>query len=149
MPPLPAAESALPVHPNPKVRAAAHRILGGQPQIALVEPLDYPELVAAMLAAKLILTDSGGIQEEAPALGKPVLVLRAVTERPEAVESGGAKLVGSSRSTIVAEASRLLLDAGHYASMVLGHSPYGDGRAAERIRDSVCRYLRVEAALAL
>jgi len=137
-----------PVHPNPNVRAAAHRILGGQPQIALVEPLDYPELVAAMRAAKLILTDSGGIQEEAPALGRPVLVLRAVTERPEAVEIGAAKLVGSSRSAIVAEASRLLLDAAHYARMAPGRSPYGDGRAAERICDSVCRYLRAEAPLA-
>jgi UDP-N-acetylglucosamine 2-epimerase (non-hydrolysing) len=136
-----------PVHPNPNVRAAARQILGGQPQISLVEPLDYPELVAAMMAAKLILTDSGGIQEEAPALAKPVLVLRTVTERPEAVEIGAAKLVGSSRSAIVAEASRLLLDTAHYASMALGSSPYGDGRAAQRIRDSVCGYLRVEAAL--
>jgi len=137
-----------PVHPNPNVRAAAHGILGGQPQIALVEPLDYPELVAAMQAAKLILTDSGGIQEEAPALGRPVLVLRGVTERPEAVEIGAAKLVGSSRNAIVGEASRLLLDAEHYARMAPGHSPYGDGRAAQRIRDSVCRYLRAEMALA-
>jgi UDP-N-acetylglucosamine 2-epimerase (non-hydrolysing) len=138
-----------PVHPNPNVRAAAHRLLGGHKQIALVEPLDYPELVAAMRAAKLILTDSGGIQEEAPALARPVLVLRTVTERPEAVEIGAAKLVGSSRSTIVAEASRLLLDAEHYARMAPGHSPYGDGRAAQRIRHSVCRYLRAETALAV
>jgi UDP-N-acetylglucosamine 2-epimerase (non-hydrolysing) len=138
-----------PVHPNPNVRAAAHRLLGGHKQIALVEPLDYPELVAAMRGAKLILTDSGGIQEEAPALGRPVLVLRTVTERPEAVEIGAAKLVGSSRSTIVAEASRLLLDAEHYARMAPGHSPYGDGRAAQRIRHSVCRYLRAETALAV
>jgi UDP-N-acetylglucosamine 2-epimerase (non-hydrolysing) len=137
-----------PVHPNPNVRAAAHRILGGQPQITLVEPLDYPELVAAMRVAKLILTDSGGIQEEAPALGRPVLVLRGVTERPEAVEIGAAKLVGSSRSAIVGEASRLLLDPEHYARMAPGYSPYGDGRAARRIRDSVCRYLRAEMAVA-
>jgi UDP-N-acetylglucosamine 2-epimerase (non-hydrolysing) len=137
-----------PVHPNPNVRAVAHRILGGHPQIALVEPLDYPELVGAMRAAKLILTDSGGIQEEAPALARPVLVLRAVTERPEAVEIGAAKLVGSSRSAIVGEASRLLLDPAHYARMAAGYSPYGDGRAAQRIRDSVCRYLRAEMAVA-
>jgi UDP-N-acetylglucosamine 2-epimerase (non-hydrolysing) len=136
-----------PVHPNPNVRTAARQMLAGQPQISLVEALDYPELVGAMLAAKLILTDSGGIQEEAPALAKPVLVLRAVTERPEAVETGAAKLVGASRSAIVAETSRLLLDPAHYASMALGTSPYGDGRAAQRIRDSVCGYLRVEAAL--
>jgi UDP-N-acetylglucosamine 2-epimerase (non-hydrolysing) len=135
------------VHPNPNVRTAARQMLVGQPQISLVEPLDYPELVAAMQASKLILTDSGGIQEEAPALAKPVLVLRAVTERPEAVEIGAAKLVGSSRSAIVAEVSRLLLDPAHYASMAPGGSPYGDGRAAQRIRDSVCRYLRVDAAL--
>jgi UDP-N-acetylglucosamine 2-epimerase (non-hydrolysing) len=137
-----------PVHPNPNVRSVAQRMLGGQPQISMVEPLDYPDLVAAMLAAKLILTDSGGIQEEAPALARPVLVLRAVTERPEAVEMGAAKLVGFSRSAIVAEASRLLLDSAHYASMAPGSSPYGDGRAAERIRDGVCHYLRVGAALA-
>ena len=136
-----------PVHPNPNVRTAARQMLAGQPQISLVEPLDYPELVAAMQAAKLILTDSGGIQEEAPALAKPVLVLRGVTERPEAIEIGSAKLVGSSRSAIVAEVSRLLLDSAHYASMAPGSSPYGDGRAAQRIRDSVCGFLRVEAAL--
>jgi UDP-N-acetylglucosamine 2-epimerase (non-hydrolysing) len=136
-----------PVHPNPNVRAAARQMLAGQPQISLAEPLDYPELVAAMLASKLILTDSGGIQEEAPALAKPVLVLRAVTERPEAVETGAAKLVGASRSAIVAETTRLLLDPAHYASMAPGASPYGDGRAAPRIRDSVCGFLRVEAAL--
>jgi UDP-N-acetylglucosamine 2-epimerase (non-hydrolysing) len=94
-----------------------------------------------MQRAKLILTDSGGIQEEAPALGKPVLVLRAVTERPEAVELGVAKVVGTSRETIVAETRRLLLDADHYAQMARGGSPYGDGRAADRIRDIICRYL--------
>jgi UDP-N-acetylglucosamine 2-epimerase (non-hydrolysing) len=137
-----------PVQPNPNVRGAAHRLLAGHPQIRLTEPLDYPELVAAMRAAKLVLTDSGAIQEEAPALGRPVLVLRAVTERPEAVEIGAAKLVGSSRAAIVGEASRLLLDPEHYARMTPGHSPYGDGRAAQRIRDSVCRYLRAEMALA-
>jgi UDP-N-acetylglucosamine 2-epimerase (non-hydrolysing) len=146
---FPALKVLYPVHPNPNVRAVAHRILGGHPQIALVEPLDYPELVAAMRAAKLILTDSGGIQEEAPALARPVLVLRAVTERPEAVEIGAAKLVGSSRSAIVGEASRLLLDPEHYARMAPGRSPYGDGRAAQRIRDSVCRYLRADMALAV
>jgi UDP-N-acetylglucosamine 2-epimerase (non-hydrolysing) len=122
-------------------------MLVGHPQISLVEPLEYPELVGAMQASKFILTDSGGIQEEAPALGKPVLVLRAVTERPEAVEIGAAKLVGSSRSAIVTEASRLLLDPAHYASMALGTSPYGDGRAARRIRDGVCRHLGVDATL--
>lgn len=130
-----------PVHPNPNVRGVAERLLANQPQITLAEPLDYPDLVAAMQQAKLILTDSGGIQEEAPALAKPVLVLRAATERPEAVELGVAKVVGPVRVAIVAEARRLLLDPEHYNRMARGGSPYGDGRAADRIRDIVCRYL--------
>jgi len=130
-----------PVHPNPNVRSAVQRLLAGHPQITLEEPLDYPDLVAAMQQARLILTDSGGIQEEAPALGKPVLVLRTVTERPEAVEMGVAKLVGTGRSAIVAEVSRLLEDREHYASMARGVSPYGDGHAAERIRDIIRLYL--------
>lgn len=130
-----------PVHPNPNVRGAAAELLASQPRITLAEPLDYPDLVAAIQRAKLILTDSGGIQEEAPALGKPVLVLRAVTERPEAVELGVARIVGTSRKTIVAETRRLLLDADHYARMARVVLPYGDGFAANRIRDLVCRYL--------
>lgn len=130
-----------PVHPNPNVRSEVNRLLAGKPQITLSEPLDYPDLVAAMQQARLILTDSGGIQEEAPALGKPVLVLRTVTERPEAVEMGVAKLVGTERSAIVDEVSRLLEDSEHYAQMARGVSPYGDGRAAERIRDIIRQYL--------
>ena len=137
-----------PVHPNPAVRAAVMRLLSRQPRIRLVEPLDYPELVAAMQRARLILTDSGGIQEEAPALGKPVLVLRSVTERPEAVEMGVAKVVGAARSAIVAEARRLLRDAAHYARMARGGSPYGDGHAAERIRGLVCSHLGISTARA-
>lgn len=132
-----------PVHPNPNVRGVVERLLASQPQITLAEPLDYPDLVAAMQQAKLILTDSGGIQEEAPALAKPVLVLRAATERPEAVELGVAKVVGPVRVAIVAEVRRLLLDTEHYNRMARGGSPYGDGRAANRIRDIVCRYLQV------
>jgi UDP-N-acetylglucosamine 2-epimerase (non-hydrolysing) len=130
-----------PVHPNPNVRNVAERIFAGHPQVILTEPLDYPDLVAAMQQATLILTDSGGVQEEAPALAKPVLVLRKVTERPEAVELGLAKVVGSERSAIVAEARRLLTDREHYARMAHGGSPYGDGQASRRIRDIVCRYL--------
>jgi len=130
-----------PVHPNPNVRSTVQRLLAGQPQITLVDPLPYPDLVAAMQQAKLILTDSGGIQEEAPALAKPVLVLRAVTERPEAVELGMAKVIGTARAAIVAETRRLLLDTDHYARMARGGSPYGDGRAADRIRDVICRHL--------
>lgn len=131
-----------PVHPNPNVRGTVQRLLAGHPQITLAEPLDYPDLVAAMRQAKLILTDSGGIQEEAPALSKPVLVLRAVTERPEAVEMGVARVIGTARTTIVAETRHLLLDAEHYAAMARGGSPYGDGHAAQRILDIIRTYLR-------
>jgi len=116
-------------------------LLAGHPRITLAEPLAYPDLVAAMQRARVILTDSGGIQEEAPALAKPVLVLRSVTERPEAVEMGVAKIVGTARETIVTETRRLLRDADHYARMACGGSPYGDGHAAGRIRDIVHRYL--------
>jgi len=130
-----------PVHPNPNVRKEVNRLLNGHAQITLSEPLDYPDLVAAMQQARLILTDSGGIQEEAPALGKPVLVLRLVTERPEAVEMGVAKIVGTDRNVIVDEVSRLLEDQTYYAQMARGVSPYGDGYAAERIRDIIHTYL--------
>jgi UDP-N-acetylglucosamine 2-epimerase (non-hydrolysing) len=131
-----------PVHPNPNVRGVVYQMLGGHRQITLCEPLDYPDLVAAMQRSKMILTDSGGIQEEAPALRKPVLVLRAATERPEAVELGVAKVVGPFRQAIVWETERLLTDEAYYAGMALGGSPYGDGRAAERIRDIIVRQLR-------
>jgi UDP-N-acetylglucosamine 2-epimerase (non-hydrolysing) len=131
-----------PVHPNPNVRGTVQRLLAGHPRITLSEPLAYPDLVAAMQRARVILTDSGGIQEEAPALAKPVLVLRAVTERPEAVELGVAKIVGTARTAVVDETRRLLLDEAHYARMARGGSPYGDGLAANRIRDIVCNYLR-------
>jgi len=130
-----------PVHPNPNVRVVAERLLAGHPQITLCQPLDYPDLVAAMQQARLILTDSGGIQEEAPALAKPVLVLRTVTERPEAVALEAAKVVGTARGDVVRETRRLLLDSEYYARMARGVSPYGDGHAAERIRDIVLRYL--------
>lgn len=123
-----------PVHPNPNVRKPAREILAGHPRITLAEPLGYPQLVQAMQDARFILTDSGGIQEEAPALGKPVLVLRSVTERPEAVELGVARLVGTDPDAILDECRRLLTDRDHYASMARGGSPYGDGHAAERIR---------------
>ncbi|MDP2239855.1 MAG: UDP-N-acetylglucosamine 2-epimerase (non-hydrolyzing) [Burkholderiales bacterium] len=122
-----------PVHPNPNVHKPAHALLGNHPQITLTEPLSYPELVRAMQDARFILTDSGGIQEEAPALGKPVLVLRSVTERPEAVDMGVAKLIGSDLDAIVTESRRLLTDGDHYKTMAQGGSPYGDGHAAARI----------------
>jgi UDP-N-acetylglucosamine 2-epimerase (non-hydrolysing) len=122
-----------PVHPNPNVSVPAREILGGHPRIVLCEPLEYAPFVSAMKRAHLVITDSGGVQEEAPALGKPVLVLRDETERPEAVAEGVVKLVGTSPDRILAEAQRLLDDPGAYAAMARGVSPYGDGHAAERI----------------
>jgi UDP-N-acetylglucosamine 2-epimerase (non-hydrolysing) len=122
-----------PVHPNPNVKQPAERILGGHPRIRLVEPLDYEPFVAAMSAAYLIVTDSGGVQEEAPALGKPVLALRKETERPEAVDAGVVQLVGPVRERIHKAVTTLLTDPGAYAAMARGVSPYGDGHAAERI----------------
>jgi len=122
-----------PVHPNPNVKKAVAQTLAAHPRIRLVEPLDYRQFVAAMKQAHFILTDSGGVQEEAPALGKPVLVLRDETERPEAVAAGVVRLIGTEFETIVGESTRLLDDSIHYASMAHGVSPYGDGQAAQRI----------------
>lgn len=122
-----------PVHPNPNVRAAAQRLLGDHDRIQLLEPLDYPDMIAALRAATLVLTDSGGLQEEAPALDKPVLVLRDETERPEGVATGAARLVGTDPERIAAAVAELLDDAGAYAAMASADYPYGDGRAAERI----------------
>ena len=122
-----------PVHPNPNVRDTAHRLLGSHPRVILCDPLDYLPFVGAMKRAYLILSDSGGVQEEAPALGKPVLVLRHETERPEAVEEGVVKLVGTDYDVIVSETQRLLDDENAYRAMARGVSPYGDGQAAQRI----------------
>jgi UDP-N-acetylglucosamine 2-epimerase (non-hydrolysing) len=133
-----------PVHPNPNVKAPAERILGGHPRIRLVAPLEYEAFVAAMKAAYLVLTDSGGVQEEAPALGKPVLVMRNETERPEAVEAGVVRLVGTDRRSIVTEVSRLLNDRQAFARMAQGASPYGDGRASARIAAVLARGLAVK-----
>ena len=130
-----------PVHPNPNVGDTVRSQLGSHPSIELVPPLDYPELVAAMNACDLILTDSGGIQEEAPSLGKPVLILRTNTERPEGIAQGSAKLVGTERATIVDAANALLDDAHAYASMAQKRSPYGDGHAAVRIATACRDYL--------
>ena len=128
----------LPLHRNPTVREPLQALLGDHPRAFLTEPLDYDRLVAAMRGATLLLTDSGGLQEEAPALGKPVLVLRRTTERPEAVEAGTARLIGTDSATIVAEASRLLGDAEAYGAMARAHNPFGDGQASARILES-CR----------
>jgi len=122
-----------PVHPNPNVKDVAHEFLAELPNVILCEPLDYAPFIAVMKRAYLILTDSGGVQEEAPALGKPVLVLRDETERPEAVEQGVVKLVGSNCERIIEEAQRLLDDESAYKVMARGVSPYGDGHASERI----------------
>jgi UDP-N-acetylglucosamine 2-epimerase (non-hydrolysing) len=122
-----------PVHMNPSVDRPVRRLLGDHPRVVLLPPVPYLEFVALMDGAHLILTDSGGVQEEAPALRKPVLVLREVTERPEGVEAGVARLVGTSEDRIVEEASRLLSDPRQYAAMASGQNPYGDGAAADRI----------------
>lgn len=125
-------EVLYPVHPNPNVRGVAERIMGSVKGVTLCDPLGYFELVQAMERAYLVVTDSGGIQEEAPALAKPVLVLRNVTERPEAVDSGVAKLVGTDRGVILTELTSLLDNSEAYGLMAQGDSPYGDGLAAER-----------------
>lgn len=134
-------EFLYPIHPNPNVRDVAIRTLGHHPRIRLCDPLEYVPFVAAMKAAYFILSDSGGVQEEAPALGKPVLVLRQETERPEAVKEGVVKLVGPNCDAIVHESVRLLDDEKAYYSMARGVSPYGDGNASTRIAAALHRYL--------
>lgn len=122
-----------PVHPSPHVRPIAHQILGGIEGVTLVDPIDYAEMVVAVKASTFVLTDSGGLQEEAPTLGKPVLVMREETERPEGLEAGTLELVGHDRIAIVTAANRLLGDADAYARMARAVNPYGDGHAAPRI----------------
>jgi UDP-N-acetylglucosamine 2-epimerase (non-hydrolysing) len=126
-------EIVYPVHPNPNVRETVIRLLGGQPNITLLNPMDYVPFVDLMCHAYLLLTDSGGIQEEAPSLGKPVLVLRDKTERPEAVSAGTARLVGTDEGRIVREAERLLDDPVAYQRIARRHNPFGDGHASELI----------------
>jgi len=123
------------VHRNPVVRETAEEVLGSHPRVRLIEPPDYFDFVQLMKRARLILTDSGGIQEEAPSLGVPVLVLRDTTERPEAVTAGVAKLIGPDRARIADEGARLLLDPQAHAAMARAANPYGDGKAAGRIAD--------------
>jgi UDP-N-acetylglucosamine 2-epimerase (non-hydrolysing) len=124
-----------PVHPNPNVMGPMQSLLGDQPRVRLVPPLDYLPFIYLLSRADIVLTDSGGLQEEAPALGKPVLVMRATTERPEGVEAGTALLVGTDPQRITTEAMRLLDDRSHYTRMSLAHNPFGDGHASERILD--------------
>ena len=122
-----------PVHLNPNVRAVMHGALGGRANVALIEPLDYPNFARLLAIAEVMLTDSGGVQEEAPALGKPVLVMRETTERPEGVTAGTAKLVGTDTQTIVTEMFNLLDDKAAYEAMARAHNPFGDGHSARRI----------------
>jgi UDP-N-acetylglucosamine 2-epimerase (non-hydrolysing) len=138
---FPDIEVLWPVHPNPAVKSAVEEAMSGRPRVRLCEPLAYGPFVSALKRSTLILTDSGGVQEEAPAIGKPVLVLRDESERPEAIAAGVAKLVGHDADLIVSAASRLLVDQKAYRAMAKGASPYGDGNASERIVLAVGRLL--------
>jgi UDP-N-acetylglucosamine 2-epimerase (non-hydrolysing) len=130
----------LPVHLNPEVQSPARELLGNLPRIHLLPPVDYVSFVWLMRHCRLILSDSGGVQEEAPSLGKPVLLLRRVTERPEAVEAGAVRLVGLDRQRIVEETTRLLSHNDDYQRMARAVNPYGDGKAAERITQAILRH---------
>jgi UDP-N-acetylglucosamine 2-epimerase (non-hydrolysing) len=129
-----------PVHLNPNVQETVNGLLGGVDRVHLTQPLDYATFVSLLQKCFLVLTDSGGVQEEAPSFAKPVLVLRKVTERPEASQFGMSRIIGMSRDRIVAETERLLTDANAYHDMAEGQNPYGDGRAAERIVEAVARW---------
>lgn len=129
----PDVEAIFPVHKNPKVREIVNAELGGMASVHLIEPMDYEPFANLMSKVDIVMTDSGGIQEEAPALGKPVLVLRDTTERPEAVEAGTVKLIGTAYEDVLRETNALLDDAEHYRKMAEATNPYGDGRACERI----------------
>lgn len=122
-----------PVHPNPQVREPMKAILGDNPRVAMIAPQDYPHFVRLLSLCHLVLTDSGGVQEEAPGLGKPVLVMRETTERPEGVAAGTARLIGADEDRIVREVFALLDDAGAYDAMARAHNPFGDGHSSARI----------------
>jgi UDP-N-acetylglucosamine 2-epimerase (non-hydrolysing) len=131
-----------PVHLNPNVLMHVKRLLGGLPNVKLIAPQGYRNFVALMAHCRLVLTDSGGVQEEAPSLGKPVLVMRDTTERPEGVAAGTALLTGTNAQAIVKHAARLLTDEAAYRSMATARNPYGDGYSAERILGRIRRYFR-------
>ncbi|WP_150640193.1 non-hydrolyzing UDP-N-acetylglucosamine 2-epimerase [Pseudomonas fluorescens] len=137
---FPDVEIVYPVHLNPNVREPINRLLSGIDNIHLIEPLDYLPFVYLMNQSFIILTDSGGIQEEAPSLGKPVLVMRETTERPEAVEAGTVKLVGTETRTIAQHLELLLSDTAAYESMSFAHNPYGDGKACQRIIEVLANF---------
>lgn len=139
---FPDVEFVYPVHLNPNVREPVGRLLSGRPNIHLIDPVPYPEFVWLMDRSTVILTDSGGVQEEAPSLRKPVLVTRETTERPEAVEAGAVELVGTSQTAIVDRVGRLLTDEAEYARRQIDVNPYGDGRAAPRIVDALLSWGR-------
>ena len=136
----------LPVHLNPRVRETVQRLLGDVDRVQLIEPLDYVSFVRQMAECYLVLTDSGGVQEEAPALGKPVLVMRNETERQEAIDAGTAKLVGPNRAAIVSETLRLLDDREEYQRMAQAVNPYGDGQASARIVQAITDRFVIRAA---
>ena len=131
----------IPVHPNQIVSDVIFNNLGNQKGVILIEPLDYQELIGVLKICKLILTDSGGIQEEAPSLGKPILVLRETTERPEGIEAGTAKLIGTNAKLIEKETLNLLENELEYQKMSKKCNPYGDGKASERILSAITNYL--------
>lgn len=133
-----------PVHLNPNVKGPIETRLGNLDRVKLIAPQDYLPFVHLMQRADIILTDSGGVQEEAPSLGKPVLVMRETTERPEAVDAGTVKLVGTDSGLIVSEVTELLDDPTAYDRMARAHNPYGDGLAAARIRDAVLNFTNEE-----
>ena len=135
----PGVEAIFPVHKNPKVRQIVNEELGHLPQVHLIEPLDYEPFANLMARVDIVLTDSGGIQEEAPALGKPVLVLRDNTERPEAVSAGTVKLIGTAYEDVLRETNLLLDDSAHYRSMAEAVNPYGDGEACARIINRILK----------
>jgi len=133
----PGVDFLYPVHLNPNVQDPVKRLLSGLANVHLIEPLDYLPFVFLMMRSHIILTDSGGIQEEAPSLGKPVLVMRDTTERPEAVAAGTVRLVGTDVDTIVNSVSTLLDDKAAYQEMSVAHNPYGDGQASARIIEAL------------
>jgi UDP-N-acetylglucosamine 2-epimerase (non-hydrolysing) len=142
---FPDCDFVYPVHLNPNVQEPVRRLLSDRANVKLIAPLDYLPFVAMLDAATLVLTDSGGVQEEAPSLGKPVLVMRDTTERPEAVEAGTVRLVGTDTDRIVTEATRLLTDADAHAAMAAVHNPYGDGKAVPRIVEALAAWVTARA----
>jgi UDP-N-acetylglucosamine 2-epimerase (non-hydrolysing) len=140
----PEVEFVFPVHLNPKVRQPVQKLLSGKDNIQLIEPLGYLPFVFLMSKSYIVLTDSGGIQEEAPSLGKPVLVMRDTTERPEAIHAGTVKLVGTSTLSITKNVSKLIDDFDEYQKMSIAHNPYGDGNASKRIAENLVEYLERE-----